>query len=146
MTAQDGYRTLLHDRVSPALRGLGLRGSTGRYALPHPDDWALLAFQKHRSGSRDEVLFTVNLLVVPRDAWTAHRAATPGLPGTPQAGLQTGGPEWQERIGFLLPARLDHWWTLRTGEDAGPVGDAVVAALTDYAVPALRDRLSGSCR
>lgn len=45
-TAQDVYKRLINDSLSPAFRERGFSGSAGRYSLNSKTHWALLGFQK----------------------------------------------------------------------------------------------------
>ena len=64
-TTQENYAALVKDRLSPAFRELGLRGSGGRYELPlRVPGWALPDLQRSAYSDKAEIRFTVNLLVV----------------------------------------------------------------------------------
>lgn len=45
-TPQQVYDDLMKATFAPALRGVGLKGSGGRFELPSDTYWALLGFQK----------------------------------------------------------------------------------------------------
>ena len=141
MTAQELYRVLQRDHLAPALRGLGLRGSGGSWVLPSPTHWAVLGLQASRSSTRHEALFTVNVQVVERDAWDLLRAEQPSLGPRPNPGVMAGPPAWWERIGLLMPGGLDHWWTVRPGDDPAVVAGQVAAAVAEHALPAMRARM-----
>ena len=140
---------MLRDEVAPALRALGFRGSGQNFSLASETHWALLGFQKSAWSHVDGVRFTVNLVVVARDAWAKARESLPELPERPGANWGISpvmesafeGGYWNERIGKLMPEGLDHWWDVEAGEDPTPVAQAVVAAVRDYALPAIWQRI-----
>lgn len=133
-TAQDLFREMLRTEIGPLLRDLGFVGSRQAFRLPTPSGYALLGFQKSTTSTRESVKFTVNLRVYTEDEW--DYVGSPGTEPSPNMGYLAG---WEERIGNVLPARADRWWTLTT-----TTRDAVVAdlrsALQEHAVPALKER------
>lgn len=140
-TAQEVYVALLAERVSPALRSLGLTGSGGRYSLASDSHWALIGFQRSRFSDRREVSFTINLLVVSRDDWTALAAGRPEVGDRPHAGTHYGGPVENIRIGKLLPSGEDTWWRIGPRDQIDGIAREIMTSLTDFAVPWLRSRL-----
>lgn len=138
-TAQELYDAAIKQRVSPALRDLGFRGSGGRYHLPSESHWVLLGLQKSAYSDRAEIRFTVNLAVIPRSVWEAKRSELSYLNERPSAGVIYGPWAAHARIGSLTPGGEDKWW--RIGDSAAPVTDVVDDLLHDierYAVPWLR--------
>ena len=47
---------------------------------------------------------------------------------------------WHSRIGRLMPSGLDEWWDLTPDDDEARIADAVIDAIRQYALPALRER------
>lgn len=147
MTAQDAYNSVLRDVVAPALREMGFKGSGKLYRLDDEKCWARLGFQSSVSNSAERVKFTVNLLVSDKDAWTRSRDERPYLPEVPSPNVSYGQPVWWERIGALMPSGRDQWWTITNPRVASNVALEVVAAVRDFALPALiaqRAAASGS--
>ena len=140
--AQDLYKRLLRDEVAPALRAVGLRGSSGKFAVPSTTHWVQLAFQKSSWNDRNTVGFTVNLSVIRRDAWESLVAAAPWLGKEPSASTYIASPAAQERIGFLRPEGRDHWWELTTGAPVEPVLEDVMHDLFCLGVPWLKKQAS----
>jgi hypothetical protein len=64
------------------------------------------------------------------------------LPAKPSASILYGSLFWQKRIGKLLPAGEDKWWLVHAGHDAKVVGDEVLAAIRDFALPAMQDQIA----
>jgi hypothetical protein len=116
-TGQQAFKRMLRDLITPALRELGIRGPGG-YASG--DYSGFLDFQKSRHNTKDEVEFTINL----------------GAAYTP-----TGDGYWHERIGAVMPARRDTWWTLQTGQPIETVAAEVLAAIRSYGWPAIQAAL-----
>jgi hypothetical protein len=135
---------MLKERVAPALRELGFKGSGQRYHLPVPGHYALLGFQKMRFGTRHDVMFTINLLACSHAAWTALVARTPHYGPKPILGAHYEEPIWSERIGFLLPEPHDHWWHVLDDTDTAALADDVIGVVRTYGMPALLARLPAS--
>ena len=72
-TAQNKYRQLLKDYLSPALRSRGFVGSGGKYRLPDDKAYVLLGCQKNKWNTEDAVEFTINISVIGKQAWEAGR-------------------------------------------------------------------------
>jgi hypothetical protein len=138
---QQVYADLMKSVFSPALREAGLRGSGGRFELPSATLWAQLGFQKSAYSDGQEVRFTVNLLSVRRDEWSAWASAEPHLGQQPSPTMHYGDWVEQTRIGHLTPQREDKWWRIVRGFAVEEVRDDAVHDLLTYAVPWLRARL-----
>ena len=141
-TSQDAYRALLRDFISPALRRVGFKGSGGTYVLPDDDQWVLVGFQRSVWGDRHETRFTANLTVASKDGWARRRREEPTWPKRPAANTRYGSSIWQSRIGLILPARVDTWWTIRPDSNLASLASDVLAALRDHGLPALQEQLS----
>lgn len=134
-TSQQVYDVLMKESFTPALRGVGLKGSGGRFELPSEKYWAQLGFQKSAHSDTQALTFTVNLSVIGRDVWTEQASANPHLGKKPAPSTFYGSWAEQTRIGQLTPSGEDFWWWLRRGEDPRPVADHVVSILIDTALP-----------
>lgn len=140
-SALDSYARLIKSHVSPALREVGLTGSSGQYALTSATHWAMVGFQKSAHNSPTEARFTINLLAVPRPAWEAMRGRRPSLPARPLANGVYGEPVHAVRIGHLIGDGHDTWWRITSQSDAATVVDDALATLVDVGLPWLRARL-----
>jgi Domain of unknown function (DUF4304) len=127
--------------VAPGLRAIGFKGSGQNYRLPSDDHWAMLGFQKSTSSDPTHVRFTANVVVVSRSSWDAVRAESPHLPERPTATTYWGTYVWQKRIGELLPDGEDMWWDVEAGADEAELADAIVWAVRDYVLPAMRRQM-----
>ena len=140
-TAQDTYAAMLKTLIAPGLRAVGFKGSGQNYRLPSDDYWAMLGFQKSTSSDASHVRFTGNVVVVSRSGWDAIRAESPHLPERPTATTYWGTFVWQKRIGELLPGGEDLWWEVEAGSDAAELADAIVWAIRDYVLPAMKRQM-----
>ena len=143
---------MMRDQVAPAFRALGLTGSGSTYVLPNETCWALIGVQKSRSNTADRVRFTINLTVVPRDVWARAHATWPSQlshrpsPNADSGGLIAEGDRdryWHERIGTVMPRKRDTWWEITPRGDSEATGRAVVDAVRDFGLPALREHMTG---
>jgi hypothetical protein len=86
-------------------------------------------FQASQWGSAVEGSFTVNLIVTFPGVyayWTG--TAFPANPATASFPVQ-------QRIGLIMPGRLDRWWTVAEGVDLGVLSEEVALVLSKYGVP-----------
>ncbi|MEV7177271.1 hypothetical protein [Kitasatospora sp. NPDC093679] len=105
-----------------------------------------LGFRGSRSNSADSPDFTVNISVIDRRVGEAHRADRPELPTRPNPVVHYDRRLDPVRIGYLLAAGRDTWWTTSTDQSRDHIdrtADGVLAAVTDHAVPEIRRRLGG---
>ena len=140
-TAQQAFASLMRARIAPALRALGFKGSGQTYELPHLETWALIGFQKAARQTAGQVEFTLNVTVADKLGWAQARRREPHLPARPSPNTVYGpAAAWHSRIGRLLPADRDTWWTITATTDPEPVARGVISAVTEYALPAIRER------
>lgn len=148
MTAQDAFQAMMRERIAPALRELGCKGSGQTYVLPSEDYWALIGFQKSSQGDARSTRFTINVTVVARREWAQARLEQQHLPERPSPITRFGEPAWQVRIGRLLPDASggwsDRWWDVPAEGAADRTVAEVIEAIRDHALPAMRERMAGS--
>lgn len=142
MTAQALYAAMLKERISPALRSLGLAGSGGRYSMKSESHWALIGFQKSAYSDRSEVRFTVNLLVVSRADWATLSAERSWNRERPAAGTYYGPRVANQRLGALVGSHEDKWWRVYAGQDMDLVASEVIGDLANVGLPWLQARIS----
>lgn len=138
MTAQDHFIAMLRDRVAPALRDLGLKGSGQTFIAQSEDCWLLVGFQKSAYSDSSLVTFTVNVTAANKAAWAAAQTTRPHLPNRPSPNVFYGSFIWQSRIGNVMPGGKDHWWRLDPHTDPAALAEAVIEAIRDFALPAMR--------
>jgi len=141
MTAQEAFRMMVKEQIAPALRELGFKGSGQRFVLPSEEHWAQIGLQKFSWSNREYVEFTANVTVVRRDVWEEERARSSILPKQPAPNIFHGTYAWQERIGELVPERKEKRWRVSPDRSTEPVAEEFVAAIRDYALPAMRKRM-----
>src|SRR5437667_4080184 len=93
-------------QASPSSPGVSFFRSSGG---THPSVVQIIDFQVGRGSTTQTCLFTVNFGIYSR---------TIGLfePGKVQKGSSVPPIiewHWRERIGFLMPGKVDLWWTIR---------------------------------
>jgi hypothetical protein len=138
--APDLFKSVIANRWAPALRELGFKGSGRIFVLPDERDWVMLGFQSSTASNAECVKFTINLLVVGKQAWDEARERSSHLPAKPSP--NTIGPHrYVQRIGHLLHGN-DHWWWLYASQDPEPLVAEVWAVIRDVAVPKLRQEMS----
>ena len=138
---QDVYKAMLHERISPAVRQLGLTGSGGRYVLASSTHWAMIGFQKSSYSHAAAVKFTVNALCVSRRDWDRMTARSPHFGTRPKPLVHYSAPARSERIGTLAGGD-DKWWTLASISDVPEVAAEVIGDLTTFAVPWLHEHIT----
>jgi hypothetical protein len=131
----------MKSQIAPRLRALGFKGSGQNYELASTEFWAMVGFQKSAFSDAGRVSFTMNVLVVSRATWDAVRVQNDHVRPRPTANTSCGSVAWQRRIGGLLPGDRDLWWEVRAGANTSELADAVLWAVEDYALPAMRDQM-----
>lgn len=144
VTAQSLYDALVKEHLSPGLRALGFKGSSGRYALAGVPPFALLGLQKSSYSDAAEVQFTANLMVVSEDAWQASRSQRPHYPKRPSPGTLYGDSVPQARIGSLTPSGEDKWWRVTSPELLSEVARDFLNDVEAYGVPWMRSQLGAA--
>jgi hypothetical protein len=111
--------------------------------IPSERFWALIGFQKSTASNAAALKFTINLQVVPRDAWSKASEEHPWRGAKPSANVVAGIPgSWWQRIGGLLASGSDHWWWTEPDRPSEAVAEEVVAAIRDHALPEMKRRMT----
>lgn len=100
----------------------------------------MLGFQKSAFSDANQIRFTINVAVVSRDVWEAARKKWPELPPRPTVNVPQG-PVWWRRLGHLITTGEDIWWVVEAGMDTAELADAVLRAVEDYGLPAMRAQM-----
>jgi len=120
---------LATEPLAASLKSCGYR-KTGRKFCRAPGDVDhLIVIQKSDASSARQIRVTVNLGIWIRslapiragvadkaDLWSAH---------------------WRERIGHLMPAPKDVWWTATSDDEASAIGQEMAGAVAKYGLPVL---------
>ncbi|WP_189267253.1 DUF4304 domain-containing protein [Streptomyces fuscichromogenes] len=127
---------------SPLLCGRSASRDRGRSSnCPDPASWALLGFQKSAYNTAGHVEFTVNVTAAGKTSWAQARERLPHLPARPNPNVVYGSAAWHSRIGSLLPTAQDTWWTIAPTTDPSRTARSVMATITSYALPVIREQL-----
>jgi hypothetical protein len=101
---------------------------------------------KWSSSARIE--FIINLFVVAKDVWEECRLVSPHWGDKPAANYHYGRFDDQRFLNVRIevpPANgarsKETWWSVDAGSSIRPIAARVLAAIRDYAVPAIRDRV-----
>jgi Domain of unknown function (DUF4304) len=156
--AQNAYRLLLSDLVSPRLKQLGFNHSRNQFLLPCEGCWVLIGFQKSKWSTVNRVQFTINLQVTKKEVWRLARSlsesastGSPRLPSRPSPGTHyamanSGGavePVVNMRIGHLLPeSRRDYWWSVEGTTSLEQLAEDVLRTIDRFALPWLHQEMT----
>ncbi|MCK0116481.1 DUF4304 domain-containing protein [Isoptericola sp. S6320L] len=146
ITAQERFRVVVRDRLAPALRSMGLRGSGQIYTLPSETCWAQLGIQRSAFSDREKIMFTVNLSVVSRAVWVRTVEERPNLGAKPTPNTASLYPgRFRERIRRTAGGG-GYWWNLSAdGHDEDATCSDFLETIEMFGVPTLRREVrSGS--
>jgi hypothetical protein len=125
MTAAAASRKVLISSVWLSLKPRGFKRRGANFYRPAEDVVHLISIQSSSSNTHDSARVTVNLAVwckilgdsgAAPTVWTAH---------------------WRKRIGELMPANADVWWSLPSDRALDAAATEIVGALEGYGLPAL---------
>lgn len=142
-TIQETFKNFLRVMIAPRLRQAGLKGSGQNYSLQSESHWALIGFQKSAHSDSENLKFTINIFVVPKKEWELARSEYSYFPAKPTATV-SWSLGWHRRIGYLLPANCDYWWSLNANTNQNLLSKEIVNAICDKAVPLIREKISAT--
>ena len=142
-TVQEKFKLLMKERIAPRLREHGLKGSGQNFYLPSESHWALIGFQKSMFSDSLELKFTINIYVVNKNEWENARSKRSYFPVKPTPTTKWG-LGWERRIGFLLPERCDHWWSMKSNSNLENISGQVIEYIVKYALPAIHKPLQSA--
>jgi hypothetical protein len=125
MTVAATLREELISALWQLLKPSGFKKRGAVFQKPVADVIHLISLQSSVSSTQDHARVTVNLAVWCKainnagpnpTVWSAH---------------------WRQRIGKLMPAKADLWWSLDSNEATSTARTEIVAALKVYGLPAL---------
>jgi hypothetical protein len=125
-STQEIFKVMIRDHVSPAMRELGFKGSTGKYSFTSGDWTGRMEVQKSVWNTQDVVEFTFNLMV--------HHIPT----------IPTGKPYgiWSISLCHLVPMKWDYWWEISPSTDIEEMTENIIAILRDFGLPAIKAVMS----
>jgi len=131
MAATNPLGRLLTLHLTKWLKARGFSRHGYSFVKRHNGNRLLVHFQvwKERSTAA-EIIFTVNLGVLSkRLSWLTDNRDPPKVPAI-------GECHWRERLGVLLPARRDYWWSVDETRIAGLAAE-LEDALGSFGLPAM---------
>jgi len=115
-TAQDLFKQLMRDLVTPQMRAMGFSGGyTRSFWIRHGDYSSHLYTQRNRYSTKTETDFWIHL-----DAF--HEP--------------TGRCYWSKELHWLVPGM--HHWDIEAGKPIEPVADSLLDAIRRYGLPAMQ--------
>jgi hypothetical protein len=121
VTAQDLFRHLMRDLITPALLAMGLRGGySGSFWIEHGDYGRSSWTKKDRYSTKTEVDFWIHLDAV-------HGP--------------TRRNYWRKDLDWLTPDKAVGRWTVEIGSPLQPVAESVLDAIRRYGLPAMQAAL-----
>ena len=120
--------TVLAKRLAVALRPYGFRRRGQTFYRRTDGNWGLINLQKSTSSTRHLVRFTINVGIFSERIGSPYRAPSGGPPSIWIC-------HYHERIGFLLPVRQDHWWSIGPTTHVDALGDEIERHVIQVAVP-----------
>lgn len=103
-----------------------LKGST--FYLFKDDNWGLVEFQKSKSSTSESVTFTINLGTCSNLLRKIKERDLKVKPIIAEC-------DWKKRIGFLLPAKNDHWWTIDKNTNLTKLTEEISSIIKDQIIP-----------
>jgi hypothetical protein len=127
--SNESMTRLATEPLAASLKSCGYRKMGRKFCRALGDVDHLIVIQKSVSSSAREIRVTVNLGI-----WI--RSLAPIRAGVPDK-ADLWSAHWQARIGHLMPAPKDRWWTATSDDEASAIGQEMAGALTKYGLPML---------
>ena len=128
MTSSEFASSIL-ETISYSLKPAGFRRSGTTFSVERNDVVWIVQVQKSQKTTSELLVVTVNLGVFSR-VLAARLGQHYKKPSIWEC-------HWQQRLGFLTPAREDQWWKIRTIEEAQSIGNELSGYITTYGLPIL---------
>ena len=123
MMSSEAHKKQIGLAVASALVPLGFRRKGLVFTRQLGEVTHLLSLQSSTSSTASLLKLTVNLGV-----WVSSLAEPGSKPNLWSA-------HWRERLGFLMPQRIDYWWEISSDQDAERATREIVEAVQTHAVP-----------
>lgn len=144
-TARQTYNAMLDQQIAPQLREWGFTGEAGVYEYPS-DTWFLrLAFVPASWNTVTRFQFDVNVIAVPKQAWSQWRGNESSLPETPDPAMYyahdfRANDGLKSRLGEFRRNGTDVRWTVYDDQDPTAVAADVLARIKRKVVPEFTSR------
>jgi hypothetical protein len=120
---------LATEPIGAVLKRRGYRRTANTFCRALDGVDHLVDVQKSARSSSGQITATVNIGV-----WIRRLAPIrAGVADKPSL----GSAHWRCRLGQLMPAASDRWWTATSNDEATAIGEEIARALVQYGLPAL---------
>lgn len=130
----DKYKILISE-VNQAIKPLGFKKNGNTFFYNQDNNIGLINFQKSRSSSSDNILFTISVGVYSN---SLHVFDSPCIGSKPII----DDCHWWQRIGFLLPEKNDHWWQIDAATSLPDLINEIKDVLNSLAIPEIKKHIS----
>lgn len=141
--AEEWFRFMVDTNLAPGLRALGFFGVGLRFRIESNRHWGEILVEQAPPLTTKAVRFTVQVGVISRDEWAEQLRVRPYSPAGEAAHTQTTG--WRAPIGELVTVAGhpigELWWELEVGRPFDSLAREVLAAVREFALPAMRARM-----
>lgn len=127
--SSEAHKKQIGSAVAGAIVPLGFRRRGLVFTRQLGEVTHIVSLQSSTSSTALLLKLTVNLGV-----WVSSLAEVGSKPDLWSA-------HWRERLGFLMPQRIDYWWEISSDQDAERATTEIVEAIQTHAIPQL-DQLS----
>ena len=136
MPATKLLQKVFRDTLEPAIVHLGFEGKNGTYRRTRNGLMDIVDVQRWKYNDASRARFTIELgtcvpvalemaAALPSFAYFRASVASPGITECAE----------RERLGILMPAPEDLWWTVSSGTDPSAVAHEVIANLDTFGIP-----------
>ena len=123
-----GYKTIILEQMKSVLKPDGFHKSGSTFSASKNDVVLFVQLQSSTKTSHTALVATINLGIV--SLVILEREGIKSKPSILDA-------HWNERIGFLLPERLDKWREVKNQGEANQAGQDITQILNSQALPLL---------
>jgi hypothetical protein len=128
------YKNLL-GHIGNILQKEGFLKKGNTFYIKKNDNWGILDFQKSRSSTSFEVLFTINIGI---SLTILKKFNNENLKQKPEIEKS----HWSERIGFLLPEKKDHWWKINNDTVLDQLTNELSELIVNIAIPEILNHIT----
>ena len=121
--------------ISSVLKEKGFLKQGNTFYIRGNDNFGMLNFQKSRSSSIHEILFTINIGVSLTRLRKFNKENLDKKPAIESC-------HWKKRIGFLLPEKRDYWWRIDNNTSIKEMAGEIINVILNLATPEILDHLN----
>ena len=131
--AADEFRKIILAQMHELLKPMGFRKKATLFSADVNDVVLFIQLQSSSSSNKDVLKVTVNAGIFSRTV--AQRLGNTHEPNIYDA-------HWWERIGFVLPAQRDKWWTVSNEAGAKLCASEITSLLANHVLPEMQSMAS----